>query len=126
MQSDVKGLQGGVLVLPFPAAGLMPNRANGQHWAVTRRLRDEAKQTAFCLAKQAGFGADVSGCLNVVFYCPDRRKRDADNLLAAMKSALDGVAQAMGRDDSEFASIRLEKRFDGAGRVELWFDGGGQ
>lgn len=95
-----------VLVLPFPNSVLMPNKSQGKHWTVTRPARNKAKSDAFYLAKQAGWqGRDVSGCLKITFYCPDKRKRDTDNLLAAMKPALDGVAQAIGIDDSNFKPL---------------------
>jgi crossover junction endodeoxyribonuclease RusA len=35
----------------------------------------------------------------LAFVLPDRRSRDLDNLLARMKSGLDGLADAMGVDD---------------------------
>ena len=114
-----------VLVLPFPNSVLMPNRSIGKHWTVTRAARDRAKSDAFYLAKQAGWqGRDVSGCLKITFYCPDRRQRDLDNLVHAMKSALDGVAKAIGIDDSNFkpqlSDMKVaDKRADA--RVELEF-----
>lgn len=37
--------------------------------------------------------------VSLVFYPPDKRKRDWDNMLAACKSGLDGLADAMGVDD---------------------------
>jgi crossover junction endodeoxyribonuclease RusA len=36
------------------------------------------------------------------FFKPDKRARDWDNMLAAMKSGLDGLADAMGVDDSRW------------------------
>lgn len=37
------------------------------------------------------------------FLPPDRRRRDMDNLLASCKGLLDGIADALGVDDSRFA-----------------------
>ena len=114
-----------VLVLPFPNSVLMPNRSMGKHWTVTRAARDRAKSDARYLAKQAGWqGRDVSGSLKITFYCPDKRKRDTDNLLAAMKPALDGVAQAIGVDDSNFKPLLIDRDVAenrAAARVELEF-----
>lgn len=39
------------------------------------------------------------------FYPPDRRRRDEDNAIAAMKHGLDGVANAIGVDDSRFKLV---------------------
>ena len=40
--------------------------------------------------------------VSLTFVPPDRRRRDLDNLLASMKSGLDGLADAMGIDDSHW------------------------
>ena len=114
-----------VLVLPFPDSALMPNESQGKHWAVTRPARNKAKSDAFYLTKQAGWqGRDVSGCLKITFYCPDRRKRDLDNLIHAMKPALDGVARAIGIDDSNFKPLLSDSCVadsKAGARVELEF-----
>lgn len=47
----------------------------------------------------------------IIFEMPDRRHRDADNCLAAAKSALDGFAQAIGVDDKRFNPITIVRRF---------------
>ena len=41
--------------------------------------------------------------LSITFYPPDRRKRDLDNMLASIKAGLDGLSDAIGIDDSDFA-----------------------
>ena len=60
------------------------------------------------LAVQAGAkGAKLpEGRLHlwIDFYPPDRRRRDDDGLLASMKAARDGIADALGVDDSRFVS----------------------
>lgn len=38
------------------------------------------------------------------FYAPDRRRRDDDGLLASMKAARDGIADALAIDDARFVS----------------------
>ena len=48
------------------------------------------------------FDASVRYGVSMVFYPPDGRRRDVSNLHAAMKAALDGIAEAMGVDDSTF------------------------
>lgn len=114
-----------VLVLPFPDPALMPNNSLGKHWTVTRQARNKAKSDAFYLTKQAGWqGRDVLGCLKITFYFPDRRKRDLDNLIHAMKPALDGVARAIGIDDSNFKPLLSDCRVADSkaeARVELEF-----
>ena len=48
------------------------------------------------------FDAGARFVVSMVFYPPDGRRRDVSNLHAAMKAALDGIAEAMGVDDSGF------------------------
>jgi crossover junction endodeoxyribonuclease RusA len=38
----------------------------------------------------------------IEFCPPDYRRRDRDNLIASMKAATDGLADALGIDDSKF------------------------
>lgn len=45
--------------------------------------------------------------LQIMLYPPDRRRRDVDNMLAALKHGLDGVAQAMRCDDSRFDPVPI-------------------
>lgn len=40
--------------------------------------------------------------LRFTFHPPDRRKRDLQNMPATAKAAIDGIADALGMDDSTF------------------------
>jgi Holliday junction resolvase RusA-like endonuclease len=40
--------------------------------------------------------------VHLTFRPNDRRRRDVDNLIAMHKGALDGIADALGIDDSQF------------------------
>jgi len=96
--------------LPFPSSSLMPNRAAGQHWASLHAAKRTARDTAYALTKQAAkalkpMAGDVP--LTLTFHAPDRRKRDRDNCLAAAKHQLDGVALALGIDDSQFEPLTV-------------------
>jgi crossover junction endodeoxyribonuclease RusA len=59
--------------------------------------------------------------VNLTFVPPDKRRRDADNMLAAMKSGLDGLADALGVDDSQWKiSFEVDRsRVGGFVRVEV-------
>ena len=113
-----------MIKLPYPAPELMPNRKNGHHWATTQRAKVKARQEAFLLCRNLKY---MGGGLKITFYTPDNRKRDLDNLLSAMKPALDGMAQAMGVDDSCFRPLLIDRvkaeRKDLA-RVEVEFTKG--
>lgn len=100
-----------IVKLPFPASALFPNRRLGQHWAKTNVSKVWAKDYAF-YATKAVIGTYVPKdgpiALSVVFCPPDKRRRDADGMLSALKHALDGVALALGIDDSRFRPILID------------------
>lgn len=101
--------------LPFPDAALFPNRANGRHWSGLRKAKDAARNTAlevtaYTLQKTFGRTFIVGDIpLAITFHAPDRRKRDRDNCLAAAKHQLDGVALALGIDDSRFEPLTVRR-----------------
>jgi crossover junction endodeoxyribonuclease RusA len=90
-----------VLSAPWPARELSPN-ARG-HWSRAARAKRHQRALWASLAHQAGLGG-VRGLgmaweVHLAFAAPCRRARDLDNLLAACKAGLDGLADAMGVDD---------------------------
>lgn len=115
------------VTLPFPDKRLNPNNANGMHWAATSGLRKKAHMDGFVLGRQAARSAEWTPArgdvpLRITFDLPDRRLRDRDNLLAAMKPSLDGIAEALGVDDSQFEPVLLKRRFGrkpGAVHIEI-------
>lgn len=53
---------------------------------------------------------------------PDRRARDRDNLLAASKPSLDGIADALGVNDARFNPVIIRRGYslkDGFVMVEI-------
>jgi crossover junction endodeoxyribonuclease RusA len=106
------------ITLPWPDAALAPNRSKGLHWAKTSGKKAKAFEDAYFLTHQAvsqhkgeWFPLDGKGDIPVTltFCAPDKRRRDSDNLLASLKSALDGVATALTIDDSRFSPITLSR-----------------
>jgi len=95
------------LVLPWPSPKLNPNAR--QHWSALARHKKRAKADAFVrtktLAKTPKIPAGVPLRLSLKFAPPTRARRDLDNLLASCKAALDGVAEALGVDDSRFRPV---------------------
>ncbi len=102
------------ITLPWPDSKLMPNRRHGKHWASSQPAKVRSRQDAYYLAKAAKPEAMPDGLLplRIEFHAPDARKRDIDNLLSAHKAALDGIAQALGVDDSRFRPITLDYTTD--------------
>lgn len=105
------------IILPWPDAKLNPNSSKGRHWSSTSALRSKAKTDAFyvtktCMAIQSTeFAPEGPQSLSITFVQPDRRARDRDNLLAALKPAIDGIASALGIDDSQFDPITIRRDY---------------
>ncbi len=108
-----------IIRLPFPAPELFPNRKNGKHWKATmaakhiqiaeaRRITNEALREDFANTLKPKRWLNGNIPLSLVYLTPDKRKRDLDNMLAASKALLDGMAQALGVDDSRFKPILVD------------------
>ena len=92
------------ITLPWPSPVLSPNSRT--HWAVKSRAVKSARVAAFYQVRAASKAtvdwprADV----RMTFCPPDKRRRDMDNMVASMKAAADGIADAIGIDDSKFTA----------------------
>lgn len=120
-RQQVRGFE---VVLSFPASELMQNRSAGKHWSYAHEAKTVQRQEAYLLTRQAinisGFEAKVSAAYRVemTFCPPDKRARDVSNLHAAMKAALDGIADAMGVNDKTFKQhAQSEGNVHHSGRV---------
>jgi len=98
--------------LPWFDPALAPNRANGKHWGGLAAIKSKAKADAYALMKNAAKGRKLSALekypLCILFVAPDHRRRDLDGCHGAIKHSLDGVALALGIDDSQFRPVRLD------------------
>ena len=95
-----------VITFPWFDSRLMPNAARRMHWAAKGKVAKTARQAAYWLTKAAvGNTAWGDGeiMLTIVLFPPDKRHRDLDNCVAAMKPWLDGLADAMKVNDRQFA-----------------------
>lgn len=90
------------VIFPWPPAILSPN--GRPHHMALYRAKKLYKQACWALAKEAHMTApaDSRPLVTMTFVPPTRRNRDADNLVAMMKAGLDGLAEAMGCNDSRF------------------------
>ena len=99
------------ITLPFPNSKLMPNRKNGRSWASTVKEKEKAKNDGYYAA--IGYrNKQIKPGVKIMFYCPDKRKRDLDNLYSAMKATQDGVCLGLNIDDSYFRPVTLDKAVD--------------
>ena len=97
-----------MLTLDWPPSILSPN--NRSHWARKAKVKAKFRSDCFYLAKSIPLPLFVDGNISVtiVFNPPTKRKYDIDNLLASMKSGLDGVADAWGVNDTRFRPITID------------------
>ena len=107
------------VLLPWPPKVLSPNAR--AHWRARSKAAKAYRYSCFMGAKLGGLVAPVGRLLLVIeFLPPNRARRDDDNLIAAFKSGRDGLADALGVDDSLFVTqcmLSDEVRPGGAVRV---------
>lgn len=93
------------VTLPWPHKDLSPNAR--VHWRRKAPRVKVARNAALALAFEAGarkMTVSAAPRISIEFCPPDRRRRDADNCMASLKASLDGIADALGVDDSRFIS----------------------
>ena len=91
------------IVLPWPPRCLWPNSRVDRRAASGKRAQYRADGAKATWA--AGFSRLPweQAHLRITFCAPDGRRRDIDNLLAAIKSGLDGISDVIGIDDSRWS-----------------------
>lgn len=96
------------VTLTWPPRALWPN-ARVHHMALHRAKKTYAEIAGWrCLACHTKPMPGVERvAARITFVPPDRRRRDLDNMLAAIKAGIDSVAKFIGVDDSKW-TITLE------------------
>ena len=97
------------IALPWPDKALSPNSRT--HWAAKAITVKAHRSDGYWNAYIAGWGRwpkDVAPTVTITFQPPDNRRRDTDNMLASCKAYLDGIADALGVDDSRW-TLRIER-----------------
>lgn len=107
------------ITVSWPERILSPNV--GGHFIRISKARKKQREEAFWLAKAANLVAPDSERIGVHmdFYPKHPNRRDEDNMQASMKGALDGIARAMGVDDSRFKPSVTIHPADRTGRVVM-------
>ena len=102
------------VILPWPTKDLSPNTRG--HWAIKARAKKAYRAACTAQARSQGlWRMDAERLhLKITFVPPNRRARDLDNMLASLKSGLDGLCDVMGVDDSKW-SIEISKADDRIG-----------
>ena len=111
-----------IISLPWMDRRLSPNAR--VHWRIEAKVKATAKDAAFYMTKYSWGGTTLPDGpipMTVTFTPPDRLKRDDDNVIAAFKSARDGIALALKVDDSRFKPTYIVAAAEFPGRVEVAF-----
>ena len=98
--------------LPWPTRDLSPN--GRLHWAAKAKAVAKARKVAYLTTREATasywvalYGVQDHEKISVRMACvpATRRRRDMDNLIASTKAYRDGIADALGINDSRFVII---------------------
>lgn len=95
-----------MIELPYPAKELSPN--SRCHWSQKAKAARKARISAFYIALESGFDektfAGHGGRIHfwIDIYAKTKNYPDADNMLSSLKSALDGIADALELNDRRF------------------------
>lgn len=105
-----------LVTLSWPDKRLSPN--GRYHWAQKAKATAAARREAYGAAWEAGLrGMDRADSYRLTFayHPPDRKRRDAQNMPAMLKGSIDGIADALGVDDSVFMCA-FPGKFDAVAR----------
>ncbi len=108
------------IILPFPSPDLSPNAR--LHWAKVAKAKSAYRASCNAralLALKKPWLYEAPYQLDLEFFKPTKRSQDLDNLLARMKSGIDGVCTAIGIDDKDFKSVTVSAAQDTGGFVKL-------
>ena len=115
------------LEIPWPVKEVFPNFRQSHHWTSFTEQRKSQRDTAKAIAErctptQADF-AVLAGLdkipFDVEFYPPDRRHRDDDGMVGAIKSARDGIADGLNVNDRRFRATYRFMEPEKPGRVVI-------
>ena len=109
-----------MIKLPYPDKALWPN--GRAHWAVKAREAKKLRTAAAWAAKAASIKIGDSPIPVHIVVHPKATGRivDKDNAIAACKSAIDGIADALGIDDRHFAAPTVEVSPERTGQFVIY------
>lgn len=110
-----------VVYLSWPPRALWPN-ARVHYMALHKAKKAYAEECRWCckLVRLPQMTDAKRLNASITFAPPDRRRRDMDNMLAAIKAGIDAVAAHVGVDDSKWTmTLTLAKPTDGPGQVRI-------
>jgi len=89
--------------LPWPEAALHPHARVGRRKVMAAERM--ARAHAYAAFERINARVSHDAHIRVIFYPPDRRGRDTTNLIAAIKSYVDGIAAAGAVDHSAWSYL---------------------
>lgn len=94
-----------IIELPWPPKELNPNKR--MHWRKRNDVKVVYRDACHVLAYNANLSLPAEGPIPITidFYPPDRRHRDADNMVSAFKAGQDGLANGLGVNDRRFQPV---------------------
>jgi len=95
-----------MLTFPWFSKELNPN--SSCHYHEKAKKKAIYKDLWYWTTKEAKIPKGDYSELSIVFYKPNRRWMDLDNMLASIKSGLDGMCLALESDDRCFTKITIE------------------
>ena len=106
-----------MIELPWPPRELWPN-TRAHYYAKARAVKAYRTQS-YWIAKSAPLILPAEGPIELLleFRPPDNRARDLDNMVAAIKSGLDGISDAHEINDSRFRFTPSIGAVDKRGKV---------
>ena len=105
------------MIFPWPPKTLKPNVK--VHWAVKAKDILAYKDICYWTTKEYKIEEKLYSSVKLTFYPPNRRHFDLDNMLATMKSGLDGMCLALKIDDHCFKKITVEMSPELGGFVKI-------
>ena len=84
------------------------SRNSRAHWTALHRVKNMVYDDVLITLMESGFkkGKPLEqATVTFTFYIPDRRNRDADNLITACKPILDGLVRAGVIEDDNLVTI---------------------
>tara|TARA_B000000609_G_scaffold146158_1_gene128072 strand:+ start:247 stop:678 length:432 start_codon:yes stop_codon:yes gene_type:complete len=98
------------VVLGWPPTDLSPNAR--KHWAVVAKAKKQYRKDCYSVSKEQlkKYKKETENIperlvLEMTFIPPDKRSYDRDNLVARMKSGIDGLADALKINDKRFNTV---------------------
>lgn len=98
-----------MIILSWPPRELHPNARPHYHAKAqaTKSYRTSAMFTAVAEGPQIDTGRPLAA--EIDFYPPDRRRRDLDGCLSAVKAGIDGIADAYRINDFDINPITIRR-----------------